>query len=53
MNTYGWSLDSQPNSSGATIETEPTQMTSPVYDPAGATVDSYHLQWDSGTSTGT
>jgi hypothetical protein len=32
-NYFGWSLDSEPNTSGAKILIEPSKMSMPIYDP--------------------
>ena len=33
FNAFGWSLDSQPNTGGAKIQTEPAKMAVPIYEP--------------------
>lgn len=44
LNTFGWSLQSQPNAGGAVIQVEPMKMQVPVYIPLSSTLTSIVLQ---------
>ena len=44
-NSYGWSSDSQVNVIGATIQTEPSQMNTPVYVAASSSASQIEVTW--------
>jgi len=45
-NIYGWSIDSQPSTGGAKIQTEPIKMTVPRYMPLISTTTTINLEID-------
>lgn len=49
-NEFGWSLDSQPNTGGATIQTEPIQVTSMQYLPLMSTLETVTVEIEASVS---